>query len=185
MRKSLIKIGSEDRTDWLDHSYKELHIPLIRMGTFNLKKALHIWPRSDYMVIALPNPDGSFTVTLFMPTEGDVSFSALIAKIVTSFFKEQFKTAYDLIPDLEESFFANPTGKLGTKVFWVYEDSLCLMGDAVTLLFRFMGSMNCGFEDCNEFTQLINGSESLEVLSEYEDARKINGDAIVILLSTI
>lgn len=185
VRKSLMaKIGSEDRTDWLDHSYKELHIPADKDGNFQLEKeALHIWPRSDYMVIALPNPDGSFTVTLFMPNEGDISFSALDSKDkVTNFFKEQFKTAYDLIPDLAESFFANPTGKLGTvKCFpWVYEDSLCLMGDAAHAIVPFHGQgMNCGFEDCNEFTQLINGSESLkEVLSEYEDARKINGDAI-------
>ena len=185
VRQELLKkVGTENKVEWLDHSYKELTIPPTEQGEFRIDaKALHIWPRSDFMLIALPNPDFSFTVTLFMPTKGKISFDQLKTKqSVRDFFAEHFPGLSDLIPDLENDFFKNPTGPLGTvKCFpWIYEDSVCLMGDSAHAIVPFHGQgMNCGFEDCGEFVTLLDKFESWQdVLKSYQNARKANGDAI-------
>ena len=111
------------------------------------------------MLIALPNPDGSFTCTLFFPHEGEYSFSSLSTpEKVLDFFSHQFSDAVPLIPNLAEAFFANPTGNLVTvKCFpWHYQNSILLMGDAAHAIVPFFGQgMNCGFEDCTLLDECI------------------------------
>ena len=107
--------GGKATSEFLDHDYKELEIPASSDGGYQIEpNALHIWPRGDFMLIALPNQDGSFTVTLFLPKEGAVSFQSLEnPKNVRPFFEEYFPDAIRLIPNLETDFADNPTGRLG------------------------------------------------------------------------
>lgn len=179
---------SQDRFDYqqfyIDAGYKELTIPSFD-GKFVLEKnALHIWPRGKFMMIALPNPDGSFTCTLFFPFEGENSFSALTtpAKVET-FFKEIFPDAVPLMPTLLDDYFLNPTSSLVTvKCFpWRVKDSMCLIGDAAHAIVPFFGQgMNCGFEDCVVFDRLMNsyGDNWDKILQEFELSRKPDADAI-------
>jgi kynurenine 3-monooxygenase len=145
---------------------------------------LHIWPRGNYMLIALPNIDGSFTCTLFFPYEGEPSFASLTSKEkVQEFFKEKFADIVPLIPTLEEDFFNNPTASLVTvKCFpWIREDKFALIGDAAHAIVPFFGQgMNCGFEDCLVLNALIDKhNENWEILlQEYQSLRKPDGDAI-------
>ena len=117
------------------------------------KNALHIWPRGNYMLIALPNIDGSFTCTLFFPFEGEPSFATLDTKEkVKAFFQTTFTDAMPLMPTLQEDFLHNPTSSLVTvKCFpWIREDKFALIGDAAHAIVPFFGQgMNCGFEDCS------------------------------------
>jgi len=153
VRASMQAIKETDfSAELLDHSYKELNIPAGPKGEFQLaKEALHIWPRGDYMMIGLPNPDASFTLTLFMPNEGPVSFASI--SDVTSLnqvFDQYFADVKKLIPDLETDFFNNPTGYLGTIRCddWQYKN-VVLTGDAAHAIVPFHGQgMNAGFEDC-------------------------------------
>jgi kynurenine 3-monooxygenase len=140
----------------LGHAYKELTIPAAADGGFRVRKdALHIWPRGGYMLIALPNPDGSFTVTLFMPLTGVADGGASFASLTTpaklhDFFAVEFPDAAALIPDLEYDFFNNPTGGLGTLrcARWAVGGNTLLLGDAAHALVPFHGQgMNCAFED--------------------------------------
>ncbi|MBK7388753.1 MAG: FAD-dependent monooxygenase [Bacteroidia bacterium] len=170
---------------YLEHGYKELTIPPAADGTHQLdKNALHIWPRGGYMLIALPNMDGSFTCTLFFPFEGSPSFAELNSKEkVTTFFKEIFADAYSLMPTLEEDFFNNPTGSLMTvKCFpWTWKNQLALIGDAAHAIVPFYGQgMNCGFEDCVELNDLIvkHNHDWSKIMPEYQLQRKPNSDAI-------
>lgn len=170
---------------YIDFGYKELNIPAGSNGEFLLEKnALHIWPRGNYMLIALPNMDGSFTCTLFFPFEGDPSFKSLDSKEKTTlFFKQTFPDAYALMPTLEEDFFHNPTSSLVTvKCFpWVREDKFALIGDAAHAIVPFFGQgMNCGFEDCRVLNGLIDkyNHNWNEILDEYQMLRKPDGDAI-------
>ena len=170
---------------YIDFGYKELTIPAGENGSFLLEKnALHIWPRGNYMMIALPNIDGSFTCTLFFPFEGNPSFKSLNTKEkVTAFFKETFTDAVSLMPTLEEDFFNNPTASLVTvKCFpWIREDKFALIGDAAHAMVPFFGQgMNCGFEDCSVLNSLIDKhDENWEhILAEYQELRKPDGDAI-------
>src|SRR5688572_14688233 len=138
--------------DFIDHGYKELQIPPGKSGSFNLEKnALHIWPRESFMLIALPNPDGSFTCTLFFPFEGELSFNSIQSdKSVWSFFNKNFPDALKLMPDLVNDFKANTTSSLVTmKCYpWARNKSL-LIGDAAHAIVPFYGQgMNSGFEDC-------------------------------------
>ena len=149
---------------YINYGYKELNIPAGEIGKFLLEKnALHIWPRGNYMMIALPNIDGSFTCTLFFPFEGKPSFESLDTKEkVTAFFKETFKDAVQLMPTLEEDFFNNPTASLITvKCFpWIRQDKFALIGDAAHAMVPFFGQgMNCGFEDCSVLNSLIDTQE--------------------------
>jgi kynurenine 3-monooxygenase len=179
---------SIDRFDYLqhylEHGYKELSIPAGKNGVWQMEKnALHIWPRGGYMLIALPNMDGSFTCTLFFPQEGEPSFASLSDKSkVRKFFTEIFPDAQSLMPTLEEDFFHNPTGSLVTvKCFpWHYRDKVCLIGDAAHAIVPFYGQgMNCGFEDCTVLDRLLNTTDNWEnIFSEFETLRKPNTDAI-------
>jgi kynurenine 3-monooxygenase len=170
---------------YIDCGYKELTIPAGPKGEFLIEKnALHIWPRGNYMLIALPNIDGSFTCTLFFPFEGESSFAALDTKEkVQSFFSKNLPDTIDLIPDLENDFFNNPTSSLVTvKCFpWIREDKFALIGDAAHAIVPFFGQgMNCGFEDCRVLNGLIDKhSDNWKlILEEYQTLRKPDGDAI-------
>lgn len=170
---------------YIDFGYKELNIPAGENGTFMLEKnALHIWPRGNYMMIALPNIDGSFTCTLFFPFEGETSFASLDTKEkVTSFFENTFTDAVPLMPTLTEDFFKNPTSSLVTvKCYpWIREDKFALIGDAAHAIVPFFGQgMNCGFEDCAVLNSLIEKHKDnwAEILPAYQTLRKPDGDAI-------
>lgn len=170
---------------YIDFGYKELTIPPGENGSFRLEKnALHIWPRGNYMMIALPNIDGSFTCTLFFPFEGEPSFATLDTKEkVRSFFEKTFTDAAPLMPTLEEDFFNNPTGSLVTvKCFpWIREDKFALIGDAAHAIVPFFGQgMNCGFEDCSVLNSLIekHNDNWSAILPAYQSLRKPDGDAI-------
>jgi len=170
---------------YIDYGYKELHIPPGKSGEFLLEKnALHIWPRGNYMLIALPNMDGSFTCTLFFPFDGDPSFASLdTSEKAAAFFKETFKDAYELMPTLTDDFFTNPTSSLVTvKCFpWVRADKFALIGDAAHAIVPFFGQgMNCGFEDCSVLNSLIDKHKENweDILAEYQTLRKPDGDAI-------
>jgi kynurenine 3-monooxygenase len=144
----------------LDYGYKELVIPPGKNGEFLLEKnALHIWPRGTFMLIALPNFDGSFTCTLFLPWEGANSFEKLkTPEDVSRFFKEQFADAVPLLADLEQTFFDNPTGHMVTIKCnpWNIEERVLLLGDAAHAIVPFFGQgMNAGFEDLTILDQCI------------------------------
>ena len=170
---------------YIDFGYKELNIPAGENGSFLMEKnALHIWPRGNYMLIALPNMDGSFTCTLFFPFEGETSFASLNTKEkVRSFFEKTFTDAASLMPTLENDFFNNPTASLVTvKCYpWVREDKFALIGDAAHAIVPFFGQgMNCGFEDCSVLNGLIDKHNEnwTNILSEYQELRKPDADAI-------
>ena len=176
---------------YIDFGYKELNIPAGANGEFAMdKNALHIWPRGNYMLIALPNIDGSFTCTLFFPFEGDPSFASLDTKEkLRSFFEKTFTDAVPLMPTLEDDFFNNATSSLVTvKCYpWVREDKFALIGDAAHAIVPFFGQgMNCGFEDCVVLNSLIDKHQENweDILAEYQHLRKPDGDAIADLALT-
>ena len=171
--------------DFLNTGYKELNIPANADGTHKLdKNSLHIWPRGKYMLIALPNLDGSFTCTLFMPFEGENSFASLTNREeVEAFFTKNLPDTIDVIPKLTEDFFKNPTSTLVTmKCFpWTFEDKVALIGDACHAIVPFYGQgMNVGFEDITVLNLLMekHGDDWKTIFSEYEISRKPNADAI-------
>ncbi len=171
--------------DYLAHGYKELSIPPLPDGGFRMEKnALHIWPRGSHMLIALPNPDGSFTCTLFLPFDGENSFSKLNhPALVQPFFETQFPDAVPLLPALQDEFFENPTGDLVTiRAFpWFVNEKALLVGDAAHAIVPFYGQgMNCAFEDCTILNECIerHGSNWAAVFSEFQNLRKQNADAI-------
>ena len=170
---------------YIEHGYKELHIPHGKNNEWLMEKnALHIWPRGGYMLIALPNADGSFTCTLFFPFEGAESFSRLRdEKEVLDFFNRVFPDAVPLMPTLTRDFFINPTGSLVTvRCFpWSYRDKVCLIGDAAHAIVPFFGQgMNCGFEDCTVLQELMNENDANweKLFKSFEQSRKPNADAI-------
>lgn len=172
--------------DYLTHGYKELCILPNKDGSYKTyKNALHIWPRGDFMVIALPNMDGSFTVTLFLSyTGGKYNFNNLTTpERVIEFFKEEFPDALDIMPNLVEDFFENPTAPLGTVKCspWHYKGNTLLMGDSAHAIVPFYGQgMNASFEDVVEFDQVLdlNLDNWEEVFETYEKRRKKDTDAI-------
>lgn len=170
---------------YIDCGYKELTIPPTADGEFAMEvNALHIWPRKDYMLIALPNLDKSFTCTLFFPFEGEASFSKLdTEEKVKTFFEKTFPDAVPLMPDYINDFFSNPTSSLVTvKCFpWIREDKFALIGDAAHAIVPFFGQgMNCGFEDCRILDELVekNGDDWTTTLQQYQALRKPDADAI-------
>jgi len=169
----------------LGHGYKELSIPPADGGGFRMdKNALHIWPRGEYMLIALPNIDGSFTVTLFLPTQGEESFQALTTPAaVHALFERRFADAIPLMPGLVEDFFANPTGHLETIRCepWSFEDQALVLGDAAHAIVPFHGQgMNAAFEDCSAFDRCLSDPDRPwnEIFAEFEKRRRPNADAI-------
>lgn len=172
--------------DWLTHGYKELSILPTKDGDYKTyKNALHIWPRGDFMLIALPNLDGSFTVTLFLSyNEGEYNFNNLTTpEMVTEFFQKEFPDALELMPNLAEDFFENPTSALGTVKCspWHYKGNTLLMGDSAHAIVPFYGQgMNASFEDVVEFDKILDQNlGSWEATFEaYEKSRKKDTDAI-------
>ena len=187
VRTRLTRLDRYDYSQtYLDHGYKELEIPANADGTHRLdSNCLHIWPRGEYMMIALPNVDGSFTCTLFIPFEGEHSLANLkTPDAVRGFFNQHFADAVTMMPELVEDFFANPDASLVmTKCYpWHYKDSVCLMGDAAHAIVPFYGQgMNAGFEDCTYLNELLSQyNEDFEkVMPEYTRLRKPAGDAIL------
>jgi kynurenine 3-monooxygenase len=171
---------------FLEHGYKELHIPPGAGGDFLIEKnALHIWPRHQFMMIALPNFDGSFTCTLFLAHDGEAfSFESLgDEQSVNDFFTEQFPDAVGLMPTLIEDFFTNPTGNLGTVKCWPWNvrGKSLLLGDAAHAVVPFYGQgMNCAFEDVRVLDSLIGDFDGdwESIYREYGRLRKVNTDAI-------
>jgi len=172
--------------NYLTHGYKELTIQPTKGGGFKAyKNALHIWPRGDFMIIALPNLDGSFTVTLFLSYEtGDYNFNNLTTpEIVTEFFKKEFPDALDLMPNLAEEFFENPTAPLGTvKCFpWNYKGHSLLLGDSAHAIVPFYGQgMNASFEDVVEFDVFLDAHDGNweTTFKAFQTHRKVDTDAI-------
>lgn len=170
---------------YMTHGYKELIIPANEDGSHKIdKNALHIWPRGQFMLIALANLDGSFTVTLFFPFEGPTSFESLDTdEKIMQFFQETFPDAVPLMPTLIKDYHENPTASLCIIRCdpWNYEDKIMLMGDAAHAIVPFYGQgMNAGFEDCSEWWRLVeeHGEDWKKVFAEYGRIRKPNGDAI-------
>ncbi len=171
--------------DFLEIGYKELHIPANADGTHKLdKNSLHIWPRGNFMLMALANLDGSFTCTLFMPHEGENSFENLKDEAtLVSFFDTYFPDTQEVIPDLVRDFFRNPKSYLVTmKCFpWTFSDKVALIGDACHAIVPFYGhGMNAGFEDITILSEMMEkfGDDWEAVFSHYEQSRKPNADAI-------
>jgi kynurenine 3-monooxygenase len=168
----------------LAHGYKELALPAAPDNGWRLERnALHIWPRGDFMLIALPNEDGSFTCTLFLAFEGTPSFAALEAPgAVRAFFREHFSDVEPMLPDLEAQFAGNPTGSMITVKCstWHAGDRALLLGDAAHAIVPFFGQgMNCGFEDCVVLDGLeAEGAPREEVFARFEELRRPNTDAI-------
>jgi kynurenine 3-monooxygenase len=168
----------------LEHAYKELSIPAGPGGVALLEhEALHIWPRGGYMLIALPNQDGSFTATLFLPLEGTPSFAALRSpQAIDEFLSANFPDARVLMPDCVAEFQRHPTGFLGTvrARTWSAAGTAALIGDAAHAIVPFHGQgMNCCFEDCLEFDACLEGAPSWEsVFAKFYARRKPNADAI-------
>ena len=179
-----------DRTDYsqqyLEYGYKELTIAAGPAGSWQLEKnALHIWPRGNFLMIALPNLDGSFNATLFYPYEGAESFAALqTPAAVAAFFQHIFPDAVPLMPQLTEEFFDHPTGSLVTIRCWpwTYRDTVLLLGDAAHAIVPFYGQgMNAGFEDCTVLNQLLDQLGETNwpaVLDAFAHQRKPNTDAM-------
>jgi kynurenine 3-monooxygenase len=169
---------------YIDHGYKEFHIPAGEDGAFLLEKnALHIWPRESFMLIALPNPDGSFTCTLFYPFEGTNSFASLKnERAVRNFFETTFPDAMKLMPDLLDDFRTNPTSSLVTiRCFPWTKNNTLLIGDAAHAIVPFYGQgMNAGFEDCRILNQLLidHDGDWKSTISSFEKMRKPDTDAI-------
>lgn len=170
--------------DYIDHAYKELNIPAGANDAFQLEKnALHIWPRESFMMIALPNPDATFTVTLFFPVEGPISFQSLQTPgQINAFFQQTFPDAQKLMPNLLDDFQENPVSSLVTmKCYpWVRNKTL-LIGDAAHAIVPFYGQgMNAGFEDCRILNQLLDkhNDDWSTVLPAFQQQRKPDTDAI-------
>ncbi|WP_408031907.1 FAD-dependent oxidoreductase [Tenacibaculum xiamenense] len=172
--------------EYLTHGYKELEIPGDKDGNHQISKDhLHIWPRGQYMLIALPNLDGSFTVTLFLGhEEGKYNFKDLTSEEkIKDFFQEQFPDALELIPNISEEFANNPTGALGTVKCspWYYKGNTLIIGDAAHAVVPFYGQgMNASFEDVYVLDEVLNEFEGDwdQVFKVYQERRKKDADAI-------
>lgn len=169
-----------EKNQWLNADYKELFLP----EPNNLdKKALHIWPRGTHMMMALANLDGSFTVTLYLPKKGVVSFESIQTDSeIQNLFETEFPDAPSLMPDYLEDFKKHPQGALGTIRLsnWVYQDSVCLMGDAAHAIVPFFGQgMNSGFEDCTNFLKIHEHTQDWgKTFEDFNKTQKPNADAI-------
>ena len=177
--RNLIQAGEKD----LEHGYKELSIPPGPDGSFRMRSdALHIWPRGNFMLIALPNSDGSFTATLFLPKRGPISFESLRqTDAVEQFLTQHFPDARELMPNAIEEFNRHLVGFLGTVSAnpWHVQGQAILIGDAAHAMVPFHGQgMNCCFEDCIEFAAGVGRDSWEQVFAQFDRARKPNTDAI-------
>ncbi len=170
---------------YLEHGYKELHIPPTGGGEFALEPhALHIWPRGGSMMIALPNPDKSFTCTLFWPFQGEHGFESLrTPEEVGAFFRRHYPDAVPLMPTLAEDYLRHPASSLVTVRCWPWQrgGKVVVIGDAAHAIVPFFGQgMNCAFEDCSAFVDLLDthAGDLPRVLEAFEQQRKPNADAI-------
>jgi kynurenine 3-monooxygenase len=186
IRMEMLKLSRFNLSqEYLDYGYKELTIPAGADGRHVLEThALHIWPRGNLMLIALPNLDGTFACILFLPFQGADSFASLATQAeVVRFFESRFPDALPLMPLLAENYFTNPTGTMVTIKCspWHIEGRTLLLGDAAHAIVPFFGQgLNCGFEDCTSLMELLdhNGPDWSLVFSAFENARKVNTDAI-------
>jgi kynurenine 3-monooxygenase len=187
VRQSMQKAipGFQYDESYLEHGYKELTIPPGPNGSWQIEKnALHIWPRKSFMMIALPNPDGSFTCTLFWEFKGPRSFESTgTDDQIQRFFDEEFPDAVPLMPSLLEDFRQNPTGSLVTVrcAPWYYKDRVALVGDAGHAVVPFYGQgMNAAFEDCVVLDECLaqSAGNRERAFAEYFDRRKPNADAL-------
>ena len=184
VRKSMEKTERFDYSQsYVPHGYKELSMPA-QNGEFAMgKNALHIWPRGQYMLIALPNNDKSFTCTLFLPFEGPSSFQSLQKEEeIMTFFHHTFPDAAPLMTELKQDFLTNPTSPLVSIACypWVRQRTV-LIGDAAHAIVPFYGQgMNAGFEDCRIFNGLLDqyGDDWENILNQFQKSRKPNADAI-------
>ena len=185
VRQAMQKLERFDYSqEYLSHGYKELAIPAGPDGSFRMEKnALHIWPRGHFMMIALPNADGSFTCTLFWPFEGPDSFAGLTSEEdVLIFFRKQFLDAVPFIPNLADDFLHNPIGPLVTIRCrpWHIGGKAVLLGDACHAVVPFLGQgMNAAFEDCSVLMACLARHDNLEaVFTDYEAKRKPHLDTL-------
>jgi kynurenine 3-monooxygenase len=173
----------EAREALLDHDYKELTLPPLGFVPALEAHALHVWPRGGFMLIALPNTDGSFTATLFLAKTGERSFASLrTPDDASDFFAREFPDAVPLLPNLLTEFFQHPQGQLGTvhATPWHVADKVLLMGDAAHAIVPFHGQgMNAAFEDCTAFDELLDRHDAWEPLfADFTRARQPNAEAI-------
>jgi len=183
--KMVEKLGHDFNLNKIEHSYKELLIPAGENNSHLIdKNALHIWPRGEFMLIALANLDGSFTCTLFAPSLGENSFENLNTKDeVETYFNTIFPDFTPLVPDLYEQWKTNPTSSLGiVRTFpWNVNDTAILVGDSAHATVPFYGQgMNCGFEDCRILDELLDkwDNDLKSCFDEYSKIRKPNGDGV-------
>ncbi|MET0657063.1 MAG: NAD(P)/FAD-dependent oxidoreductase [Steroidobacteraceae bacterium] len=185
IRAALVGVtGAACDIDMLSHGYKELTIAARPDGSHAIERhALHIWPRGGFMLIALPNLDGSFTVTLFLAKDGPQSFAELTtSQAVRTFFNAQFRDASELMPDLETEFFEHPMGEMGTvrNTRWALDDRCVLIGDAAHAILPFHGQgMNCAFEDCGVLLDKLSATQDIAAaFASFERERIPQANAI-------
>jgi kynurenine 3-monooxygenase len=186
------KMTRSDRFDfeqrYLSHGYKEIEMRPKADGAFKMESdALHIWPRGEFMLMALPNPDGTFTCTVFAPYDGENGLNSLTDEArVLDYFETYFADVIPLVPDYAAQWLANPTSSLVmTRCYpWHKGERICLMGDSAHAIVPFYGQgMNSGMEDCSVLSELMDGMTSTSdwntVLQAYTASRKPSGDAIL------
>ena len=186
VRKAVLDVnGGTESTEPLGHGYKELNLPPKIGGGFQMSpNALHIWPRGEFMLIALANPGGDFTVTLFAPNEGPAGFAALESPDrVRTFFNREFADFAELVPDLEDQFFANPTGQLATvrTTGWSHGHQAVVVGDAAHAIVPFHGQgMNLAMESARSLANHLDRqpTDVAAAFAAFESERKPNADAI-------
>jgi kynurenine 3-monooxygenase len=186
IRLEMLKVGQFNFSQqYLDYGYKELTIAAAPDGSHRMDpNALHIWPRGSYMLIALPNIDGTFACILFLPFEGENSFKEIDTEAkLQNLFETRFADVVPLMPSLPKQFFENPTGSMVTIKCWPWAvgGKVLLLGDAAHAIVPFFGQgMNCAFEDCSCFLELLDrvGPDWPRLFREFEAMRKTNTDAI-------